>query len=76
MNNTYFASSASFLADAGTFRKQAAAFITQAMRMTPRDDFDLRIALEYERLARSAEDAAFLFGGLENAPPGPSGDVV
>ena len=76
MNHTRFASSASFLADARAFRKRAAAFNSQATRVTPRDEFDVRIAFEYERLARSAEDAAFVFGGLENAPPGSSGGVV
>jgi hypothetical protein len=76
MNHTRFASSASFLADASTFRKRAAVFLNQAMRMKPRDDFDLRIASEYERLARSAEDAATLLGGLEDVPSSPSGDVV
>jgi hypothetical protein len=59
---------AAFLADAQVFHARAAEFLMQALRL-PHDDFDRHIAMEYERLARSAEDAARLLERLEDTPP-------
>ena len=60
---------AAFLADAQAFHARAAEFLMQALRLQPHDDFDRHIAMEYERLARSAEDAARLLERLEDTPP-------
>jgi hypothetical protein len=62
-----FTIAAGFLVDANTFRIRAAEMLMQATRTSPCEDLHLHIAMQYERLARSAEDAAALFMGLENA---------